>query len=126
MVAIKRAYEPAASDDGYRVLVDRLWPRGIGKDALSVDAWDRDLAPSAALRKWFGHDPRRWTEFTRRYREELRASAARAIIHDLARRAARGRVTLVFGARDQQHNDAVVLRQEIEHELGTGAHPSPG
>jgi uncharacterized protein YeaO (DUF488 family) len=112
-LAIKRAYEPVARSDGYRVLIDRLWPRGMRKEALALGAWMRDLAPSDALRRWFGHDPRRWTTFVARYREELRAPAARAALAELAARAAAGPVTLVYGAADVAHNDAVVLREKI-------------
>jgi len=110
MLGIKRAYEPPARGDGYRVLVDRLWPRGIGREALSLDAWTKEVAPSHALRRWFSHDPRRWREFVARYRQELREPAARATLRDLARRAATRRVTLVYAARDPEHNNAVVLR----------------
>jgi uncharacterized protein YeaO (DUF488 family) len=116
-VQLKRAYEPAARSDGYRVLVDRLWPRGITKRALALDVWAKDLAPSAELRRWFGHDPGRWTEFVERYRRELRAPAARDVLDDLARRAATGRVTLVYGARDERHNGAVVVGGKIGRRL---------
>lgn len=114
MVQLKRAYERPAASDGYRVLVDRLWPRGMKKEDLRLDLWAKDLAPSAALRRWFGHDPARFREFAGRYQAELRAGPARALVADLARRAARGTVTLVYGARDERHNGAVVLRDVIE------------
>ena len=117
MVRIKRAYEPASRGDGYRVLVDRLWPRGMAKDALPLDLWAKDVAPTTALRRWFGHDPARFREFARRYHVELRAERARAVLEALAARAARGTVTLVYGARDEEHNGAVVLRDAIEDEL---------
>ncbi len=117
MVRIKRAYEGASPHDGYRVLVDRLWPRGIRKEALRVDLWAKDLAPSTPLRRWFGHDPARFREFARRYHTELRAGPARALLAELTRRAARGAVTLVYGARDEEHNGAVVLRDAIEDAL---------
>jgi uncharacterized protein YeaO (DUF488 family) len=117
MVQTKRAYEAADRSDGYRVLIDRLWPRGVRKDAPALDAWAKDLAPSAELRRWFGHDPRRWRGFVERYRRELRAPAARERLDDLARRAASGAVTVVYGARDQRHNDAVVIRGEIARRL---------
>ncbi|MGH2607469.1 MAG: DUF488 domain-containing protein [Gemmatimonadales bacterium] len=113
----KRAYEAAARSDGYRVLVDRLWPRGVEKDALALDAWAKDLAPSSELRRWFGHDPSRWKKFVERYRLELRAPAARERLDDLARRAAKGAVTVVYGARDEQHNDAAVVRGVIARRL---------
>jgi len=113
MIEIKRAYEQPARKDGYRVLVDRLWPRGVKKEALRLDAWAKDLAPSSELRRWFGHDPSRFREFARRYTAELRAEPARALLTELARRAASGTVTLVYGARDEEHNGAVVLREVI-------------
>ena len=117
MVETKRAYEAADRSDGYRVLVDRLWPRGVRKHALALDAWAKELAPSAELRRWFGHDPRRWRGFVERYRRELRAPAARERLDDLARRAANGAVNVVYGARDERHNDAVVIRGEIARRL---------
>ncbi len=113
MVRIKRAYDEPGSDDGYRVLVDRLWPRGRKKDALRIDAWAKDIAPTPELRTWFGHAPEKFQGFARRYRAELRVPAARALLRDLARRAAEGTVTLVYGARDEEHNGAVVLRDLI-------------
>jgi uncharacterized protein YeaO (DUF488 family) len=116
-VQIKRAYVAPSPRDGYRVLIDRLWPRGIRKEDLVLDAWAKDLAPSRALRRWFGHDPRRWRTFTARYREELRAPAARAILDELARRATDGPLTIVYGARDEAHNDEVVVRDELERRL---------
>lgn len=117
MTKLKRAYERAGRGDGYRVLVDRLWPRGIKKEALPLDAWAKDVAPSPALRQWFGHDPARFQEFARRYHRELRAPAAAAVLADLARRAAHGTVTLVYGARDEVHNGAVVLRDALDDAL---------
>ncbi len=113
MVGIKRAYEPATHADGYRVLVDRLWPRGIAKADLAIDEWARELAPSDALRRWFGHDATRWREFTVRYREELREQAARERLRDLARRAADDTVTLVYAAHDEKQNNAVIVRAEV-------------
>lgn len=121
MVHLKRAYDEPSRTDGYRVLVDRLWPRGMKKEALPLDLWARDLAPSPALRRWFGHDPARFGEFARRYHAELRAEPARSILAELTRRAARGTVTLVYGARDREHNGAVVLRDAIEGVLGEHA-----
>ncbi len=114
MVRVKRAYERPSPGDGFRVLVDRLWPRGVRKEALRLDLWAKDLAPSPGLRTWFGHEPARFREFARRYHAELRSGAARALLADLARRAARGTVTLVDGARDPEHNGAVVLRDLID------------
>jgi uncharacterized protein YeaO (DUF488 family) len=112
-VRIKRAYEPPARADGYRVLVDRLWPRGVTKERLVLHAWHKELAPSHALRRWFAHDPSRWEEFVARYQEELRAAEAVPLLDDLAHRAGVGTVTLVYAARDERHNNAVVLRDEI-------------
>jgi uncharacterized protein YeaO (DUF488 family) len=103
----KRVYEQAEASDGYRVLIDRLWPRGVSKERARIDEWARDLAPSGELRRWFGHDPDRFEEFRRRYRVELRGHEDK--LADLRRRARGHRVTLVYGARDTQHNDAVVL-----------------
>jgi uncharacterized protein YeaO (DUF488 family) len=117
MVRMKRAYEAAARGDGYRVLVDRLWPRGVTKDALAIDLWAKDVAPSGELRRWFGHDPARWRGFLERFRDELRAPAARERLDDLARRAEKSPVTLVYGARDERHNDAVVIAGEIARRL---------
>ena len=105
-VALKRAYEAASDSDGTRVLVDRLWPRGVTKARARIDVWLKDVAPSTQLRKWFGHDPGKWTEFQRRYRAELKGSEALAELRKLARE---GHVTLVYGAKDEEHNDAVVL-----------------
>lgn len=110
-VQIKRAYDSPARIDGFRVLVDRLWPRGVSKEALHLDAWYRDLAPSATLRRWFAHDPARWDEFRRRYRTELQNQRAQDLLADLAERAKRGTVTLVFATRDAEHNNAVALRE---------------
>lgn len=109
-VQMKRAYVDVERGDGYRVLVDRLWPRGKRKEDLELDAWLKQLAPSDELRKWFGHDPARWKEFQSRYRAELRAPEAREALRDLASRAHRGPVTLVYGARDTEHNEASVLK----------------
>ena len=107
-IRLKRAYEPASSDDGARILVDRLWPRGVSKAAAAIDQWLKEIAPSTELRKWFGHDPARWTEFRRRYAGELREHAGP--IRALRDQARRGPLTLVYSAHDQAHNDAVVLR----------------
>lgn len=108
---IKRAYLPPSAEDGVRVLVDRLWPRGLRKSEAAIDHWLKDLAPSTELRRWFGHDPRRWEEFRRRYAAEL---ASRSDLVDELRKIARERpVTLVFAARDELHNQAVVLRELV-------------
>lgn len=113
MVRTKRAYEVPAPEDGERVLVDRVWPRGVGKERLQIDAWLRDLAPSTALRHWFAHDLSRWDEFSRRYREELMAPSQHQLLDELAARAWRGTLTLVYSARDTEHNQAVVLQNAI-------------
>ena len=110
-VRLKRAYEPAAPEDGMRVLIDRLWPRGLRKADAAVDRWMKDIAPSTELRQWFGHDPERWTEFRRRYVRELQQRAA--AIDELRELAQHHTVTLVFSARDEEHNDAVALRAAL-------------
>jgi uncharacterized protein YeaO (DUF488 family) len=107
-VKLKRAYAPASAEDGKRVLVDRLWPRGLSKRRAAVDQWMKDIAPSPGLRKWFGHDPARWNEFRRRYAREIRHQGE--LLDELRRLARHGTVTLVYAARDEDHNDAVVLR----------------
>jgi len=107
-VRIKRAYEPAAADS-YRVLVDRLSPRGVSKEKAQFDIWMKDIAPSTELRRWFGHDPARWDEFARRYRTELAEPERSHLVEALAKRATQGLVTLVYGARDTLHTEAVVL-----------------
>ena len=107
-IRLKRAYEPAAAADGTRILVDRLWPRGVSKDVLAIARWMKEIGPSDELRRWFGHDPERWEEFRRRYTAEL--SKQTALLAELRGLARRGRLTLVYAARDDAHNDAVVLR----------------
>lgn len=107
-VTLKRAYEPPTDHDGKRILVDRLWPRGVSKADTVLYEWMKDIAPSTELRKWFGHDPARWPEFQQRYREELRNHPEQ--IRQLRTLAGRGAVTLVYSAQDEVHNDAVVLR----------------
>jgi uncharacterized protein YeaO (DUF488 family) len=107
-IKLKRAYEPPAADDGTRILIDRLWPRGVRKADAAVDEWMKDIAPSTALRKWFGHDPDRWPEFRRRYRSEIQEH--RDLLDRLRTLAHHGPITLVFSAHDEAHNDAVVLR----------------
>jgi uncharacterized protein YeaO (DUF488 family) len=114
-VRVKRAYEPVTPSDGYRVLIDRLWPRGVSREGARLDAWDKDLAPSTELREWFGHEPDRFDEFSRRYVEELRAHRPR--IAELRRRAREGTLTLVHSARDTEHNDAVVLAEVLRRGL---------
>jgi uncharacterized protein YeaO (DUF488 family) len=111
-VRTKRAYEPAERADGYRILIDRLWPRGVSKGEAHLDEWAKDLAPSPELRRWFGHDPARFDEFRRRYRDELAAHEGE--LDALRRRARSGTVTLVYGARDTEHNGAVVLAELLK------------
>ncbi|WP_082656231.1 DUF488 domain-containing protein [Bradyrhizobium valentinum] len=108
-IKLKRAYESAGSSDGTRILIDRLWPRGVRKADAAIDLWAKDLAPSTALRRWFGHDPARWYEFRRRYSEEIHQHRGR--LGELRTLAQEGRITLVFAAHDETHNDAVVLRE---------------
>lgn len=108
-VRLKRAYEPPEPSDGYRVLIDRIWPRGISRQQARLDDWARELAPSSELRRWFGHDPVRFEEFHRRYSNELAAQNDK--LRELRRRARAGTLTLVYGARDTEHNDAVVLAE---------------
>jgi uncharacterized protein YeaO (DUF488 family) len=107
-IKLKRAYEPRGSDDGTRILIDRLWPRGVKKANAAIDEWMKEIAPSTELRKWFGHDPERWPEFRRRYKSEIRQHAEQ--FDRLRHLALRGRVTPVFSAHDEAHNDAVVLK----------------
>ncbi|HXD36649.1 MAG TPA: DUF488 domain-containing protein [Rhodanobacter sp.] len=114
-IAIKRVYEAPAGGDGYRVLIDRLWPRGLKKEAVAMDVWAKELAPSTELRQWFGHDPARWDEFRQRYAAELADSAD--VWQALARRSAKEPVTLLYGARDEEHNDAVALKALMEQWL---------
>lgn len=114
-IAIKRVYEAPAEGDGYRVLIDRLWPRGLKKEAVPMDVWAKELAPSTELRKWFGHDPALWDEFRQRYAAELAESAD--VWQALARRSAKEPVTLLYGARDEEHNDAVALKALMEQWL---------
>ncbi len=110
-VRLKRVYAPASADDGARVLVDRLWPRGVSKARAALGSWSKDAAPSTELRQWFGHDPARWESFCERYRAELKHSPeAVEALRILARQ---GPVTLLFGARDEVHNEAVVLREVL-------------
>jgi len=111
-IRIKRVYEEPDRKDGTRILVDRLWPRGLTKEKAKVDLWLKDVAPSTELRKWFAHDPARWAEFQTRYREELRSNKQQVSL--LREEASKGPVTLVYGARDQEHNEAVVLQELLK------------
>jgi len=108
-VRLKRAYEPATAADGYRVLIDRLWPRGVSRERARLDEWARELAPSRELRQWFGHDPALFAEFQRRYTGELKAQEAK--LQELRRRARSRTLTIVYAAHDIEHNDAVVLAE---------------
>ena len=110
-IKLKRAYEPPAQTDGRRILIDRLWPRGVSKAEADLDIWIKEIAPSGELRTWFGHDSGRWGEFRRRYRAELAQHSD--TLKDLRRHAREGRITLVYSAKDEVHNDAVVLRDVI-------------
>jgi uncharacterized protein YeaO (DUF488 family) len=113
MIEIKRVYEKPAKADGWRVLVDRLWPRGMKKEAARVDVWMKDVAPSTALRKWFGHEPEKWSEFQKRYRRELeRKTELLAELKKMAKE--HGTLTLLYGAKDEEHNDAVVLASVLK------------
>jgi uncharacterized protein YeaO (DUF488 family) len=115
-IRVKRVYEAAANDDGSRVLVDRLWPRGVSKNTARIDLWAKKIAPSAELRKWFGHDPSKWVEFRKRYSRELKKNSdAMAELEKLLRK---GPVTLVFSARDEKHNNGVALKEYLESNLG--------
>jgi len=115
VLKLKRVYEPAARSDGRRILVDRLWPRGLTKEKAALDEWMKEIAPSTELRRWFAHDPEKWPEFQKRYRQELRAHAD--LVREIAARASRGRVTLVYGARDELRNEAVVLAAVVRSKL---------
>jgi len=108
---IKRVYDATDPADGTRILVDRLWPRGLTKEKAKVDLWLKEIAPSAGLRKWFGHDPAKWTEFKKRYRAELNENTAS--VSTLKDQIKKGTTTLVYGAKDEEHNDAVLLREYL-------------
>jgi uncharacterized protein YeaO (DUF488 family) len=111
-IQLKRAYDPPSAKDGTRVLVDRLWPRGLRKVDAAIDEWIKDIAPSTELRRWFSHDPKRWLEFRRRYRTEL--SKNLTLVNELRKIVRKGRLTLVYSAHDEEHNNAVVLREVIK------------
>lgn len=112
-VKLKRVYEEPAKSDGARILVDRIWPRGLTKEKAHIDLWLKDVAPSDELRKWFGHDPKRWPEFRARYRAEIKQNSAQFAL--LRQAVAKGPATLVYGAKDEQHNQAVVLYELLNH-----------
>jgi uncharacterized protein YeaO (DUF488 family) len=111
-IQIKRVYEEPSRADGVRILVDRLWPRGLSKEKARVDIWLKEIAPTTELRKWFNHDPKKWTEFQTRYRRELKSNAA--VVATLKEKVAEVPVTLVYGARDEEHNEAVVLEALLQ------------
>ncbi len=115
MIRLKRAYESADPSDGTRFLVERLWPRGVKKSALHIQAWLKDVAPSTALRQWFKHDPKKWEEFQKRYRRELNAN--REALHPILNAAQHGNITLVYSSHDAEHNNAVVLKDYVEAKL---------
>lgn len=115
MIRLKRVYETARPEDGKRVLVERLWPRGVRKVSLNLDAWAKEAAPSDGLRRWFGHEPEKWSEFRRRYAAELRSHGA--AWKPLLEAARRGRVTFLYSARDETHNNAVALKRFLEARL---------
>jgi len=111
VIKLKRAYDKPEPDDGFRILVDRLWPRGVSKNSAQIDLWLKETAPSTALRKWFGHDPAKWIKFRDRYFRELEKN--REAVEKLLEQAHRGPVTLVYGAKDQEHNDAIALKEYL-------------
>jgi uncharacterized protein YeaO (DUF488 family) len=116
MLKLKRVYEPASREDGQRFLVERLWPRGVKKTSLDLVAWLKDVAPSAQLRQWFSHDPKKWNEFQRRYRAELEQDLE--VCDPILEAARRGTVTLVYSSHDREHNNAVALQDYLETKLG--------
>jgi uncharacterized protein YeaO (DUF488 family) len=115
MLKLKRVYDEPSKEDGYRILVERLWPRGMSKDRAAVDLWLKEVAPSPELRKWFAHDPAKWQEFRRRYVKELEKKADE--VHLLLNKSREGTVTLVYAAHDREHNSALLLQQYLKHEL---------
>lgn len=119
-VSLRRAYDDPGDDDGYRVLVDRVWPRGVSREAIRIDEWRREVAPSTELRRWYGHEVARWDEFSARYLAELAAEPAHAAVEALVARARTGRLTLVAGAKDVAHSQGEVLRALIAGRLAGG------
>ncbi len=117
MIKLKRVYESLGNNDGKKFLVERLWPRGVKKTALANAVWLKDVAPSTELRKWFGHDPKKWEEFQRRYRVELREHQPE--LESILEAARRGTVTLLYSSHDTEHNNAVVLRDYLQRKLGS-------
>jgi uncharacterized protein YeaO (DUF488 family) len=116
MICLKRIYDPVSDDDGVRFLVERLWPRGVNKKDLHLDAWLKDVAPSTDLRQWFSHDPAKWTEFQQRYFAELEAHPE--VLEPILKASSQGRVTLIFSSRDGVHNNAVALKTYLTAHLG--------
>lgn len=117
MVVSKRVYETYEESDGYRVLIDRLWPRGLSKAKAHVDAWPKEIAPSTELRTWYGHDPNKWSEFQKRFQEELKAPEARSVLDDLVKRGKRGRVTLLFSSHAADISNAAVLEPLLNRRI---------
>ncbi len=113
-IRLKRAYDAPSRDDGLRILVERLWPRGLSKERAAVDLWMKDLAPSPELRRWFNHDPARWEDFQKRYRAELRQK--KDVVEELRQKCRSGTVTFVYAARDEEHNSARLLIDYLEHD----------
>jgi len=111
-IQIKRVYEQPSPHDGFRILVDRLWPRGVTKKNAKIDLWIKEIAPSSSLRQWFGHDPNKWNEFKRRYYEELNEN--KVLVTEFVKLVKKEKTTLVYGAKDQKHNNAVVLKDYLE------------
>lgn len=120
MIKVKRVYGPPEGEDGWRVLVDRIWPRGLSRDNAAVDEWFKEIAPSNALRKWFGHDPQRWAGFREKYLKELQATERKGMVQGILERTRSGNVTLLYAARDAAHNNAVVLMELVETLMGVG------
>ena len=121
MIQVKRVYDPPERADGARYLVERLWPRGMKKENAALTGWLKEVAPSTELRKWYGHDPERWPEFQKRYREELKDDAHQEALADLRQAARKGPVTLVYAAHDEERNSAVVLKQVLTGGLSAGS-----
>jgi len=121
-IATKRAYDSPSRKDGYRVLVDGLWPRGVTKERLELAEWMREIAPSAQLRKWYGHRPERWEEFRKRYRKELAEPGRRTLVEQLIERARRENITLVFAAHDSERSNATVVAELVREQLSATHH----
>ncbi len=124
MIKLKRVYEPMGNNDGKKFMVERLWPRGVKKTALANAVWLKDVAPSTELRKWFGHDPKKWEEFQRRYRAELKEH--QPVLESILEAARRGTVTLLYSSHDTEHNNAVVLRDYLQRKLGSDTQSKRG